>query len=127
MQCIPGFTIGESEEEEASQSEEEEEEASEYDEDEDEDDEEEEEEESEGGGDVFRDTTFVISGNFSKSQKEMNKLIQNNGGEGKSSTTKATDFVLVQSSSSELHSGKCEKARKFRIPIVTEVCFARNR
>jgi len=61
---------------------------------------------------LFDSKTFVISGSFSKSQKEMKALIEDNGGEIKASMNKNIDYVIVGNDNPDLESTKCLSAKK---------------
>ena len=66
--------------------------------------------------DIFKDKIFVLTGNFSKLKKEIEKEIIANGGIVKSSITKDTNIVIYEKETSS----KYKKAEKFGIERITE-------
>lgn len=66
--------------------------------------------------DIFKDKIFVLTGNFSKTKKEIEKEIIANGGIVKSSITKDTNIVIYEKETSS----KYKKAEKFGIERITE-------
>lgn len=65
---------------------------------------------------VFKDKIFVLTGNFSKPKKEIEKEIIANGGTVKSSITKDTNIVIYEKETSS----KYKKAEKLGIERITE-------
>ena len=65
---------------------------------------------------IFKDKIFVLTGNFSKPKKEIEKEIIANGGTVKSSITKDTNIVIYEKETSS----KYKKAEKLGIEIITE-------
>ena len=65
---------------------------------------------------IFKDKIFVLTGNFSKPKKEIEKEIIANGGTVKSSITKDTNIVIYEKETSS----KYKKAEKFGIERITE-------
>ena len=65
---------------------------------------------------IFKDKIFVLTGNFSKPKKEIEKEIIANGGTVKSSITKDTNIVIYEKETSS----KYKKAEKLGIERVTE-------
>lgn len=66
--------------------------------------------------DIFKDKIFVLTGNFSKTKKEIEKEIIANGGIVKSSITKDTNIVIYEKETSS----KYKKAEKLGIERITE-------
>ena len=66
--------------------------------------------------DIFKDKIFVLTGNFSKPKKEIEKEIIANGGIVKSSITKDTNIVIYEKETSS----KYKKAEKLGIERITE-------
>ena len=66
--------------------------------------------------DIFKDKIFVLTGNFSKTKKEIEKEIIANGGIVKSSITKDTNIVIYEKETSS----KYKKAEKLGIQRITE-------
>ena len=66
--------------------------------------------------DIFKDKIFVLTGNFSKTKKEIEKEIIANGGIVKSSITKDTNIVIYEKETSS----KYKKAEKLGIERRTE-------
>lgn len=66
--------------------------------------------------DIFKDKIFVLTGNFSKPKKEIEKKIIANGGIVKSSITKDTNIVIYEKETSS----KYKKAEKLGIERITE-------
>ena len=66
--------------------------------------------------DIFKDKIFVLTGNFSKNKKEIEKEIIANGGIVKSSITKDTNIVIYEKETSS----KYKKAEKLGIERITE-------
>ena len=66
--------------------------------------------------DIFKDKIFVLTGNFSKLKKEIEKEIIANGGIVKSSITKDTNIVIYEKETSS----KYKKAEKLSIERITE-------
>ena len=66
--------------------------------------------------DIFKDKIFVLTGNFSKTKKEIEKEIIVNGGMVKSSITKDTNIVIYEKETSS----KYKKAEKLGIERITE-------
>lgn len=66
--------------------------------------------------DIFKDKIFVLTGNFSKLKKEIEKEIIANGGIVKSSITKDTNIVIYEKETSS----KYKKAEKLGIERITE-------
>ena len=65
---------------------------------------------------IFKDKIFVLTGNFSKPKKEIEKEIIANGGTVKSSITKDTNIVIYEKETSS----KYKKAEKLGIERITE-------
>ena len=65
---------------------------------------------------IFKDKIFVLTGNFSKPKKEIEKEIIANGGIVKSSITKDTNIVIYEKETSN----KYKKAEKLGIERITE-------
>ena len=65
---------------------------------------------------IFKDKIFVLTGNFSKTKKEIEKEIIANGGIVKSSITKDTNIVIYEKETSS----KYKKAEKLSIERITE-------
>ena len=65
---------------------------------------------------IFKDKIFVLTGNFSKPKKEIEKEIIANGGTVKSSITKDTNIVIYEKETSS----KYKKAKKLGIERITE-------
>ena len=65
---------------------------------------------------IFKDKIFVLTGNFSKPKKEIEKEIIANGGIVKSSITKDTNIVIYEKETSS----KYKKAEKLGIERITE-------
>lgn len=65
---------------------------------------------------IFKDKKFVLTGNFSKPKKEIEKEIIANGGTVKSSITKDTNIVIYEKETSS----KYKKAEKLGIERITE-------
>lgn len=65
---------------------------------------------------IFKDKIFVLTGNFSKPKKEIEKEIIANGGTVKSSITKDTNIVIYEKETSN----KYKKAEKLGIERITE-------
>lgn len=65
---------------------------------------------------IFKDKVFVLTGNFSKPKKEIEKEIIANGGSVKSSITKDTNIVIYEKETSS----KYKKAEKLGIQRITE-------
>ena len=65
---------------------------------------------------IFKDKKFVLTGNFSKTKKEIEKEIIANGGTVKSSITKDTNIVIYEKETSS----KYKKAEKLGIERITE-------
>lgn len=65
---------------------------------------------------IFKDKIFVLTGNFSKPKKEIEKEIIANGGSVKSSITKDTNIVIYEKETSS----KYKKAEKLGIQRITE-------
>ena len=65
---------------------------------------------------IFKDKKFVLTGNFSKPKKEIEKEIIANGGTVKSSITKYTNIVIYEKETSS----KYKKAEKLGIERITE-------
>ena len=65
---------------------------------------------------IFKDKKFVLTGNFSKPKKEIEKEIIVNGGIVKSSITKDTNIVIYEKETSS----KYKKAEKLGIERITE-------
>lgn len=65
---------------------------------------------------IFKDKIFVLTGNFSKPKKEIEKEIIENGGTVKSSITKDTNIVIYEKETSS----KYKKAEKLGIERITE-------
>lgn len=82
----------------------------------DEDDDNHSEDEKKVSGPIFAGLVFAVSGKMSKPQGEIKDLIAENGGELKSSVTKAVTHVLAN----EIGSGKTQKALNEGKKIVTE-------
>ena len=66
--------------------------------------------------DIFKDKIFVLTGNFSKTKKEIENEIIANGGIVKSSITKDTNIVIYEKETSS----KYKKAEKLGIERITE-------
>ena len=65
---------------------------------------------------IFKDKIFVLTGNFTKPKKEIEKEIIANGGTVKSSITKDTNIVIYEKETSN----KYKKAEKLGIERITE-------
>ena len=65
---------------------------------------------------IFKDKIFVLTGNFSKPKKEIEKEIIANGGTVKLSITKDTNIVIYEKETSS----KYKKAEKLGIERITE-------
>ena len=66
--------------------------------------------------------TFVVTGKFERcSRKEIEQIIEKQGGKLASSVSKNTDFLL--NNDSESNSSKNIKAKQLRVPIMTEKEF----
>ena len=65
---------------------------------------------------IFKDKIFVLTGNFSKPKKEIEKEIIANGGTVKSSITKDINIVIYEKETSS----KYKKAEKLGIERITE-------
>lgn len=65
---------------------------------------------------IFKDKIFVLTGNFSKTKKEIEKEIIANGGIVKSSITKDTNIVIYEKETSS----KYKKAEKLGIERIAE-------
>ena len=65
---------------------------------------------------IFKDKILVLTGNFSKPKKEIEKEIIANGGIVKSSITKDTNIVIYEKETSS----KYKKAEKLGIERITE-------
>ena len=65
---------------------------------------------------IFKDKIFVLTGNFSKPKKEIEKEIIANGGTIKSSITKDINIVIYEKETSS----KYKKAEKLGLERITE-------
>lgn len=69
---------------------------------------------------LLEGNSFVISGVFKKSRKELKELIENNGGKNTSSISKKTDYLLV---GEKMGSRKKTKAEKLGTKMISEKEF----
>lgn len=66
--------------------------------------------------------TFCITGDLSKPRKEIEKLIEDNGGQIQSGVSKNTSYLITNETSS--NSSKFINAKKLNIPIINEESFS---
>jgi DNA ligase (NAD+) len=66
--------------------------------------------------------SFCITGTLSSPRKDFEKIIEDNGGAIRSSVSKDTSYLI--SNQKESASSKYKLAKKFNVPIITELDFA---
>jgi len=69
---------------------------------------------------VFKDLTFVLSGNLSSSHKDLEEVIKQNGGDVASNVSQRVTHVISNKEEVKANTAKIAKALKEEIPIVTE-------
>ncbi len=75
-----------------------------------------------GNGDVLKGKSFVVSGVFSRfNREELKELIEKNGGKVSASVSSKTDFIVA---GDQMGPSKLEKALKLGVRIISEDDFA---
>jgi len=69
---------------------------------------------------VFKDLTFVLSGNLTSPHKDLEEVIKQNGGDVSSNVSQRVTHVISNKEEIKANTAKITKALKEEIPIVTE-------